>query len=289
MVDGEAWKAELDCTLTLPGAVRADALRRRRGVHARRTAGARPAARRRGARAMASGGRRGSPIDRTRSGSTATSSPCTSARCRSSRGPTHRSLRRSHTSTSSSSRTSRARWSASASRSARRDRDERVSPALRQRRPTRRAATCSATPCSKGVVRVDEATDLHVELPPAVDAPASGTLIDQHEYPVWRRTPSYDLRRERLGRRDPGCGRGYSHAVPYPEAAAPDLRAADDRLDGRGGGGRRRRQGRGRRGPGPRARAGARRPCRVRGPGAAARDRRRGQGGRGPDRAARRP
>jgi acetolactate decarboxylase len=33
----------------------------------------------------------------------------------------------------------------------------------------------------EGVVRVDEATDLHVELPPAVDAPASGTLIDQHE------------------------------------------------------------------------------------------------------------
>jgi acetolactate decarboxylase len=33
----------------------------------------------------------------------------------------------------------------------------------------------------EGAVLVDEATDLHVELPPAVNAPASGTLIDQHE------------------------------------------------------------------------------------------------------------
>lgn len=33
----------------------------------------------------------------------------------------------------------------------------------------------------EGVVRVDEATDLHVELPATVNAPASGTLIDQHE------------------------------------------------------------------------------------------------------------
>jgi hypothetical protein len=32
-----------------------------------------------------------------------------------------------------------------------------------------------------GVVRVDEATDFHVELPPAVDVPASGTLLDQQE------------------------------------------------------------------------------------------------------------
>jgi acetolactate decarboxylase len=32
-----------------------------------------------------------------------------------------------------------------------------------------------------GVVWVDEATDFHVELPPAVDVPASGTLLDQQE------------------------------------------------------------------------------------------------------------